>query len=112
MPEPTEAQIERYLRSKVAALGGMVIKIAPVIAGVPDDLVILPGGRVYFVELKTRTGTLRPIQTAMHRQLRKRGIAVHVLRGVPEVDRWLGTVEEPGYPITRRTLAQVQGAHE
>lgn len=112
MPEPTESDIERYLRSKVAALGGLVIKIAPVIAGVPDDLVILPGGRIYLVELKTRKGTLRPIQLAFHRRLRTRGVPVHVLRGVSEVDRWLSTLEEPGYPITRRTLAQVQGARE
>ncbi len=108
MGEPTtEAQLEQYLRSKIRERGGLVVKIAPVIAGVPDDLVVLPGNRLLLVELKKKGGVLRPVQAAFHRRLRGLGVTVHVLRGLAEVDRWLSTLDEPGYPITRRTLAHI-----
>ena len=48
-----ERDIEKYLVTKVKALGGQALKFtSPGNAGVPDRIVLLPGGRVIFVELK------------------------------------------------------------
>lgn len=52
-----EASIEDHLKSSVDRLGGVCIKLSPVgLRGVPDRLVVLPGPRVVFVELKRPKG--------------------------------------------------------
>lgn len=48
-----EKEIEAKLRDRVKRAGGLCLKwVCPGWAGVPDRLVLLPGGRVVFVELK------------------------------------------------------------
>ena len=50
---PKEVNIEAYLIRKVCDLGGKCCKfVSPGSAGMPDRLIILPGGVVAFVELK------------------------------------------------------------
>lgn len=48
-----ETSIEFHLRKQVKAAGGYCIKLSPIgMVGIPDRLVLLPGGRVVFVECK------------------------------------------------------------
>lgn len=85
-----EAQLESYFRKRVRmALGGVVIKLAPTLAGVPDRLVILPEGRIFLVELKTETGRLSPIQTVWHAKARDLKAPVDVLFGKAAIDAWV-----------------------
>ena len=57
MPETLEKEIEGKLREKVEALGGRCLKwVCPGWSGVPDRIVLLPGGRIYFVETKRPKG--------------------------------------------------------
>jgi hypothetical protein len=85
-----ESAIERHLRDKVKAMGGMCVKLAPTIAGLPDRMVLLPHGRIYFVELKRPTdGEVSAIQLKRHRDLSQRGFSVDVLWSKSEVDAWL-----------------------
>lgn len=65
--------------------------ISPGHSGVPDRIVIMPGGHIYFVELKTETGVLSPLQIEMHNQLRALGVDVRTLYGKDYVQ---GFVEE------------------
>ena len=52
-----ERDIEQKLRRKVEALGGRCLKwVCPGWSGVPDRIVLLPGGRIYFVETKRPKG--------------------------------------------------------
>ena len=52
-----EKDIERKLRLSVAAAGGKCLKwTCPGWSGVPDRLVLLPGGRIIFVETKRPKG--------------------------------------------------------
>lgn len=61
--ESREAEIEAALRRCVERLGGLCLKwTCPGHSGVPDRIVLLPGGLVYFVELKRPSGRLRPLQ--------------------------------------------------
>lgn len=83
-----ERNLERHFRLEIKARGGWAIKFTGV-AGLPDRLVILPGGRIEFVELKTDTGRLSKIQKAVHRKLLRLGVTVTVLKGRKEVDEWL-----------------------
>ena len=59
-----EKDIEQKLVKKVKAAGGLCLKwVCPGWAGVPDRIVLLPFGRVVFVELKrSKSETLRKRQ--------------------------------------------------
>lgn len=56
---PLEKEIERKLKVLVEGrLGGLCLKwMCPGWSGVPDRILLLPGGRVYFVELKRPKGS-------------------------------------------------------
>lgn len=54
---PLEKDIEKALGRMVGRLGGLCLKwVCPGWLGVPDRIVLLPGGRVIFVELKRPQG--------------------------------------------------------
>lgn len=83
-----ERDLEARFRQRVKAAGGLAIKIAPIVAGVPDRLVIL-GGRLHLVELKTDTGRLSTIQMHWHEQARLKGVTVETLYGAQAVEEWI-----------------------
>lgn len=58
-----ERDIEKYLVKEVRKKHGKAFKfVSPASAGVPDRIVILPGGVTCFVELKRPGGKPRPVQ--------------------------------------------------
>lgn len=85
-----ESRIEARLTQGVKALGGIAYKfVSPGNVGVPDRLVILPGGKVIFVELKTDTGRLSPMQAHQIRELRRRDAEVWVVYGEDSLKSFL-----------------------
>lgn len=75
-----EKNIEQKLSKAVKAEGGLALKfISPGYDGVPDRLLLLPGGRVAFAEVKARGGKLRPLQIRRHGVLRRLGFSVYVI---------------------------------
>jgi hypothetical protein len=87
-----ESKIERQFALMVRSRGGLSVKLAPTIAGIPDRLVLWPDGRFYLVELKTTTGQVRAIQVHRHKQLLEMGHKVVVLRGEADIIDWLDDV--------------------
>ena len=86
---PTLAQ----LFERVKALGGLVIKLNVTgTVGVPDRLVILPGGAVWLVELKRPGGRVRPTQAVMLGRLVELGANAALLSSKEEVDEWIRKV--------------------
>lgn len=84
-----EKQIERKLVDAVKAAGGICPKlVCPGTDGMPDRMVLLPPGRIGFVEVKAPGETPRPLQTHRHRQLRALGFPVFVLDD-PEKVPWI-----------------------
>ena len=72
-----EKDIERKLTKAVKDMGGLAPKfVSPGFDGVPDRLVLLPEGRLAFVELKAEGKKLRPLQEKRKRQLEALGISV------------------------------------
>lgn len=71
-----ESDIENYLYKRVAAMGGLCIKIG--YDGLPDRLLLLPGGEFRFVELKRPGGSLSPLQSYRLRELSRMGFSVAV----------------------------------
>jgi len=65
---------------KVKAAGGIAPKfVSPGLDGMPDRLLLLPGGRMAFVEVKAPGEKPRPLQVARHRLLTELGFKVYVL---------------------------------
>ena len=88
-----EKDIERYLVRRVAERGGVAYKwVSPGHVGVADRIVMLPGGRVWFVELKTVKGRLSPLQKVFAADMARMGMNYLVLRTKGEVDELLQRV--------------------
>ena len=77
----TEKEIERRMCELVCKRGGLTYKFVGLESGVPDRIVILPGGVVWFVELKTKKGRLSKIQNYQITRLKEHGANVRVIRG-------------------------------
>ena len=85
-----ESQLEYlFVKAVRGALGGTVIKLAPTMKGVPDRLVILPGGLMYLVELKTEVGRPSPAQRVWHENVKKLGVTVYTLHGPVQIKAWV-----------------------
>ena len=70
--------------------GGLCYKfVSPGNRGVPDRLVITPDGRVFFVELKSKTGRLSELQKFQKSELEKRNVTVRVLNSVAAVQEFV-----------------------
>ncbi|GHU68376.1 hypothetical protein FACS1894184_10230 [Clostridia bacterium] len=83
---PLESMVEQTLRNYVEKADGLCLKLPPTAkVGIPDRLVILPGGRIIFVEVKRDYGSLSRSQVECHRMLESLGCEVKVLFGEPEV---------------------------
>ena len=90
-----EKDIEKHLREKVTTLGGLVWKFtSPGTDGVPDRIVVMPDGRLIFVELKARYGVLAPIQKYQIGQLLKHHQQVVVIRGEEGLTGFLRDLQE------------------
>ena len=88
-----ESAIERRLVRGIKAAGGMAYKfVSPGHAGVPDRLGLMPGGRLFFVELKQARGVLTPLQIETHNRLRALGFDVRTLYGKDYVEGFLREV--------------------
>ena len=75
-----EKHIEKTLKEAVKAKGGMALKfISPGMSGVPDRLVLLPGGKIFFVEIKAPGEIMRPQQIKRKRQLEALGFLVYCI---------------------------------
>ncbi len=99
---PLEAALEGYFRTRVQRLGGMVEKVVPVRAGMPDRMVLIHG-KVLLVELKTDTGKLRPAQELWHMRAAERGVQVTVLSGKEQIDAWLRALVQEHDPKPRKS---------
>lgn len=83
-----EKQIEQKLVQEARKNGGICPKLAsPGFSGMPDRLLLLPHGRLAFVEVKAPGEKPRPLQTARHGMLRRLGFKVYVLDGEAQIEK-------------------------
>jgi VRR-NUC domain. len=81
-----EREIERRLKNEVEKAGGLCLKFtSPGFDGVPDRIILLPKGKITFIELKAPGEKPRPLQTARIEKLRDYGFRVEVLDSKEEI---------------------------
>ncbi|MEG2412874.1 MAG: VRR-NUC domain-containing protein [Clostridium sp.] len=82
-----ESKIERYLKRQIELLGGKALKfISPGVSGVPDRIILLPQGKMIFVELKAPGKKLRALQEYRVKELRALGFRVEIIDTIEKVD--------------------------
>lgn len=75
-----ERDIEKALVKEVKKRGGLALKfVSPGMAGVPDRLVLMKGGKLAFVELKAPGKEMRLLQIKRKRQLESLGFLVYCI---------------------------------
>ena len=89
-----EKDIEKELAARTKTMGGIAPKfISPGFDGMPDRLVLLPSGRMGFVELKAPGKKPRALQEARHRLLRRLGFKVYVIDEINQIDSVLEEID-------------------
>jgi hypothetical protein len=88
-----EARVEQFLAQEVRKRGGMCEKLVPARKGMPDRMVIWPGGRICLIEVKTETGRLSAAQEVWIGRAQALGAPVTTIFGRRGVRTWLDQEE-------------------
>jgi len=81
-----ERFIEKKLVEAVRKMGGICPKfVSPGLDGVPDRIILMPGGRMAFAELKAPGKKLRPLQIRRKRQMESLGFTVYCIDGTEQI---------------------------
>ena len=88
-----EKEVEQSLVLAVKKKGGLALKfVSPGLSGVPDRLVLLPNGRLGFIELKAPGKKLRVLQEKRKRQLEALGFLVFCLDNTEEIEVMINAI--------------------
>lgn len=91
-----EKNIEQHLVVAVRKHGGLCPKwISPGLDGVPDRLILLPGGHIAFAELKAPGKKPRPLQLTRKAQLERLGFRVYIIDDTAQIGGILDEVSAP-----------------
>ena len=89
-----EKYIEQKLVAAVKSMGGMAPKfVSPGIDGMPDRIVLLPMGRIAFVECKATGKKMRPLQNIRKKQLEALGFLVYCLDDIEQIGGILSEIQ-------------------
>jgi hypothetical protein len=81
--------VEAIFAARVRELGGLSFKMAPLHAGNPDRIVLLPNGVIRMVEIKADGGRLHAAQVLWHERAAALGTVVDVVTGAAEARAWV-----------------------
>ncbi len=85
-----ERDVERKLVEAVKKLGGLAPKfVSPGFDGVPDRIVLMPEGKMAFVELKAPGKKMRPLQIKRKKQLERLGFQVYCVDRIEQITETL-----------------------
>lgn len=94
MEKESEKRIEAKLREAVKSRGGIALKLLSQFhRGMPDRIVLLPGGRIHFVELKSTGKKPGLLQQKAHKYLRSLGFDVVVIDSTSALQDFLQIVD-------------------
>ena len=86
-----ESTVERHLREEAKKRNGLALKfVSPGMNGVPDRIVLMPDGKMAFVELKAPGKKPRPLQLKRKRML---GFPVYVVDNIDQIGGILDEIQ-------------------
>lgn len=89
-----EKYIEKKLVAAVKKRGGIAAKfVSPGLDGMPDRLILLPNGKIAFIELKAPGKRPRPLQIKRMKQLQKLGFYYFVVDSVDVIGGILDEIQ-------------------
>jgi hypothetical protein len=89
-----EKRIESAFVKATQQRGGLCLKFtSPTMAGVPDRLILLPGGQMGFVEMKAPGKYPRPLQVQRINQLKRLGYQVFVCDQFNQIGGMLDAIQ-------------------
>lgn len=95
-----ESYLEKKFAEAIKKTGSLPLKFtSPAMAGVPDRIVLIPGGKVIFAELKKPGEKLRPLQLKRKKDFEALGFQVEVvdsIKRIEEVCHEIRTAQLPG----------------
>lgn len=96
-----ERDIERSLRRMVEKNGGLCLKwVCPGWSGVPDRIILLPGGRIIFAETKRpKGGTVSPRQAWWSRKLAQLGFWHEFIWSLEDVENLEWYIKEDEHEL-------------
>lgn len=85
----SEKVLERSLKKHIEKeLGGFCLKLlSQHITGLPDRLCLIPGGRLFFAEIKTTKKKATRIQLYLHRKIRNLGFRVEIIETTEQIKK-------------------------
>ena len=90
----SEKTIEAKLVQTVKLMGGLAPKfVSPGLDGMPDRLVLLPNGKMAFVEVKAHGKNPRPLQVRRKSQLESLGFSVYCLDDAAQIGGMLDEIQ-------------------
>lgn len=85
-----EKDLEKKLKAGVELKGGIALKLVAIgWAGLPDRLILMPGGKVYFIEMKAPGKALRKLQDVMRLKLLQMGFICYRIDTLEKVKTFL-----------------------
>ncbi|MDF2873346.1 MAG: hypothetical protein K0R22_29 [Sporomusa sp.] len=85
-----ERTIEKRFKREVEKRGAKAWKfVSPGMSGVPDRIVLKPGGRIVFVEMKDEGKNLEPLQMKRAAELEALGFTVYCIDSVQGVEAFI-----------------------
>ena len=89
-----EKAIEAKLVQTIKSMGGLAPKfVSPGLDGMPDRIVLLPYGRLAFIEVKANGKQPRPLQVRRKSQLEALGFSVYCLDSVAQIGGILDEIQ-------------------
>ena len=89
-----EKILERKFVTAVRMMGGLCLKfVSPGFDGVPDRIILLPGGHIAFAEIKSTGCIPRPLQVRRKRQLEELGFPVYILDAPEQIGGILNEIQ-------------------
>jgi hypothetical protein len=84
----TEKSLDKRLRDRTKKSGGWAIKLQfTFIKGMPDRLLLFPGGRICFAEIKTPGEKPSPMQRVVIKKLKKLGFDAYVVDSLEVINQ-------------------------
>ena len=89
-----ESTVERHLREEAKKRKGMALQfVSSGMNGVPDRIVLMPDGKMAFVELKAPGKKPRPLQLKRKRMLERLGCPVYVVDNIEQIGGILDEIQ-------------------